>query len=94
MLYHALTFSLSIVYISHFFVYLSAISFTAVISIYHIDIHPVKAESILQGIMAIGGLFGAFIPVVVLPRMSRRYSYINSGRFCSVSIYFQSVYVF
>ena len=32
MIYHALTFSLSIVYISYFFVYLSALNFTAVVS--------------------------------------------------------------
>ena len=67
-----LNLSLSIVYISYFYVYLSAVDFAVVIRIYSIDFDPVLAESVLQSITGIGGLLGAFTPVLFVCKLSRR----------------------
>lgn len=74
--FHALKFICSIclseIYFGYTLIYLSAVDFPVIVDIFSIDFDISLAQGLFQGIVPIGGAFGAYISSFLVATISRR----------------------
>lgn len=84
--FHALKFigsiCLSEIYFGYTLIYLSAVDFPVIAHIFSIDFDIAFAQGLFQGIVPIGGAFGAYLSSFLVARLSRRYFNIYLGKCC------------